>query len=87
MPPHPIDSTPAPVQDHGWWSQCSRAVHRLLTEPESSPWAYAVSVVIMTSIAVSTICFCLATVPVLEKSDHASHVFNLIEVICIQVGP
>ncbi|GFR51863.1 hypothetical protein Agub_g14336, partial [Astrephomene gubernaculifera] len=68
-------------------SHMRQAVWTAMSDPESSRTAFAISLLIMCSILLSTLAFCLDTVPAYSRERHpaASRVFRVVEAVTVQV--
>ncbi|GIL52166.1 hypothetical protein Vafri_8098, partial [Volvox africanus] len=60
---------------------------KLMTDPDSSARAYAISIVMITAIILSTVCFCLETVPAYSKDrdPDVNAAFWYVELITVQI--
>ncbi|KAG2442012.1 hypothetical protein HYH02_009804 [Chlamydomonas schloesseri] len=68
-------------------SHYRQALWLLMTESDSSKWAYAVSMLVMGAILLSTVSFCLETVPAYstERNPAADQTFMIIEAVTVQI--
>ena len=62
-----------------------RQVFTLLSDPSSSRAATYVSIFMFFVIVLATVSFVLATVPRLNEDDMARQVFNVIEIVSVQI--
>ncbi|KAG2496769.1 hypothetical protein HYH03_005177 [Edaphochlamys debaryana] len=64
-----------------------RRLWLLMTDAESSTAAYAVSMMVMLAILVSTVCFCLETIPAYseERGPEVHHAFAIVETVTVQI--
>ncbi|KXZ53950.1 hypothetical protein GPECTOR_6g868 [Gonium pectorale] len=60
---------------------------RLMTDADSSRAAYGVSILVLLTILLSTICFCLETVPAFseERSPSSHRAFGVVETVTVQI--
>ncbi|EFJ42014.1 hypothetical protein VOLCADRAFT_119547 [Volvox carteri f. nagariensis] len=78
------------VRQDSWGAiiqSCRQYIWQLMTDPESSGAAYAVSMLIVVVIILSTVCFCLDTVPQYskERGPAAHKAFIIIEAVTVQI--
>ncbi|KAG2440760.1 hypothetical protein HXX76_003617 [Chlamydomonas incerta] len=93
----PVDGSTPPPNDAAdgevkasWRSIIShyrQALWLLMTESDSSKAAYAVSMLVMGAILISTISFCLETVPAYSEDRNAAadETFTIIETVTVQI--
>ncbi|KAG2433028.1 hypothetical protein HXX76_008755 [Chlamydomonas incerta] len=69
------------------WNYYMDRLYTLMTDASSSVWALVVSNVMVITILVSTISFCLETIPSFseERNPSAARAFTLIETVTIQI--